>query len=135
MNSTAALVLAGVAACVLAGGIAWMVLRARVSPAEHERRRRMGVNERGRMADASITDLQGDDLFYTYLVRGVSYAASQDVSALRAMLPQDPQTLFGPATVKYLPHNPADSIVVCEDWSGLRMRSTANLKSPERSES
>ena len=27
---------------------------------------------------------------------------------------------FGPATVKYSPRNPANSIVICEEWSGLR---------------
>jgi hypothetical protein len=30
--------------------------------------------------------------------------------------------LAGPAIVKYIPRNPANSIVICEEWSGLRAR-------------
>jgi hypothetical protein len=50
----------------------------------------------------------------------VEYTASQDISKLRDRLPEDPQTWIGPVTIKYLPRNPANSIVVCEDWSGFR---------------
>jgi hypothetical protein len=96
-----------------------LVVRRR-NPVERERRRRLGVNQAGRMAEALITDLTEDCLHYTYSVSGVAYAASQDITSLRSLLPEEPARLVGHATVKYLPRNPANSILLCEDWSGLR---------------
>jgi hypothetical protein len=59
-------------------------------------------------------------MHYSYTVRGVEYLATQDLSALVDVLPAPAATLIGPATVKYTPRNPANSIVICEEWSGLR---------------
>jgi hypothetical protein len=42
---------------------------------------------------------------------------------LEALLPEDQMSMIGPALVKFDPRNPANSIVLCEDWSGLRRRS------------
>jgi len=36
------------------------------------------------------------------------------------LLPADRMSMVGPASVKYDPRNPANSIVLCEQWSGLR---------------
>ena len=85
-----------------------------------ERRRRLDVHARGNMADGTVIDIRGDELYYSYTVRRIEYTAAQDVSAVRDRLPADPWVLIGPATVKYSPRNPANSIVVCEEWSGLR---------------
>ena len=95
------------------------------TPKDKEMRRRLMVNQLGRLGDATITDLQGDVLYYSYSVAGVSYAASQDVATLRDHLPADAERLIGSvASLKYSPQNPANSIVVCEVWSGLRIGST-----------
>jgi hypothetical protein len=53
-------------------------------------------------------------------VRGVQYTASQDVESLRERLPSDPERLIGVANLKYASNNPANSILICEEWSGLR---------------
>jgi hypothetical protein len=95
-------------------------LRRRLTPAVRERRRRLEVGAHGRTTGATVFDVREDELFYTYSVGGVEYSATQDVSSIREHLPRDAAALAGPATVKYIPRNPANSIVICEDWSGLR---------------
>jgi hypothetical protein len=72
------------------------------------------------MSGATVFDAQGGDIFYTYAVNGVEYSATQDVSTILEHLPGTITALAGAATVKYIPRNPANSIVVCEEWSGLR---------------
>jgi hypothetical protein len=67
-----------------------------------------------------ITEVSEDALYYSYSIRGVQYAASQDISALREHLPEEPERLIGVASLKYAPRNPANSILLCEEWSGLR---------------
>ncbi len=114
------ILMAGVAGA-LTGVAAWFVPAMRRSPADRERQRRLAVNARGRTGGAMITDFREGVLCYTYFVGGVEYTAFQDVSALAGLLPEDPRTLIQrPATLKYLAHNPANSILVCEEWSGLR---------------
>jgi len=103
------------------------VLGDRTDPALRERRRRLGVHARGRTADAMITETRDDLLYYSYTVRGVQYTASQDVSSLRASLPQDLSLLVGPAILKYAPDNPANSILICEEWSGFELRRAPSL--------
>ena len=110
-------------ATALAGAaVLWAWRRRRVSPAEKERRRRVNIGRQGRMADGMVTDTHDSVLFYSYSVRGVQYVTSQDVSTLLDRLPAEPAMLMGTATVKYLSKNPANSIVVCEEWSGFRQR-------------
>jgi len=121
LSSTQILVIAGVALALLVAGIV-MIVRFRRQPKDKEKRRRQMVNMYGRLGDATITDLHSDTVFYSYSVRGVTYTASQDLSKLREQLPADPERLIGrAASLKYWPQNPANSIVVCEEWSGLRV--------------
>jgi hypothetical protein len=87
---------------------------------DRERERRLRINAEGRMRDATINDFTGSTIFYTYELRGVTYLASQDVAALSDGLPADLMTIIGPATIKYLPADPGNSIIICEEWSGLR---------------
>ncbi|MBI4873000.1 MAG: hypothetical protein HY822_00045 [Acidobacteria bacterium] len=96
--------------------------RYRVSPAERERRRRLRVGREGRLADCQVTDVHGGILYYSYSVRGVQYSTAQDVSGLLERLGAEPAVLVGPASVKFLPRNPADSVLLSEEWSGLRLR-------------
>ena len=97
----------------------WILPRFRVRKPELERRRRVFVDTHGRIRDAMVTGVKDDLIFYSYTVSGVEYAASQDVSTTRECVPPDP---VGPASIKYAPQNPANSIVVAETWSGLRGR-------------
>jgi hypothetical protein len=90
------------------------------SPERLEFRRRRFLHQRGRLGDALITDATGDIIYYAYSVQGVHYTASQEVSALRDRLPAEPERLIGTANLKYAVRNPANSIVICEEWSGLR---------------
>jgi hypothetical protein len=96
---------------------AW--LRTRISSDEKERRRRSMLLAAGKVGDANLLDIHDGLLVYSYAVRGVEYTASQDVSGLRAFLPEGIASL-GPICVKYDPRNPANSMVLAEEWSGLQ---------------
>ena len=49
------------------------------------------------------------------------YTASQDISQLGDYVHCDLERLTGRvASLKYSPRNPANSIILCEEWSGLR---------------
>jgi hypothetical protein len=99
-------------------------LRGRPTAEEVERRRRVALQREGKMGDGEIVDVMTDSgsIVYSYSVAGVIYTATQDLSALQPLLPADAMTMVGPVSVKYDPRNPANSIVLCEDWSGLRTR-------------
>jgi hypothetical protein len=58
-------------------------------------------------------------LVYAYRVSGVSYECAQDVSLLADYVRHVRIDL--PIQVRYDPHNPSNSIVVSESWSGLRL--------------
>jgi hypothetical protein len=58
-------------------------------------------------------------LTYVYRVGGVSYECAQDVSLLADHVRNLRIDL--PIQVRYDPHNPSNSIVVAESWSGLRI--------------
>jgi hypothetical protein len=95
-----------------------------------ERERRAQLTLGGRIIDGNVIDvleLEDDEsgrqmilLVYTYDVAGVTYEASQDVTHLRQFIDLYSCRLGLPASVKYDPHNPGDSIVISETWSGLR---------------
>lgn len=97
----------------------------RTSPDKRERKRRLELHQHGRLGDALITEASETMLYYTYSVRGVQYEASQDVSGLRELLPPEPERLIGPASLKYSSRNPGNSMLICEEWSGLRAPSRA----------
>ncbi len=106
---------------VLVALLVWIpVRRRRRNPQERERRRRLAVNHTGRPGEALISEVQGDTVYYSYMVRGVTYHASQDLSTLKEFLPEDPERMIGPARLKYAVENPANSILICEEWSGVR---------------
>ena len=95
-----------------------------------ERERRTELARGGRIIDGNVIDvleLEEDKtgrqmvlLVYSYDVAGVTYEASQDVTHLRQFIDLYSCRLGLPAPVKYDPHNPGDSIVISESWSGLR---------------
>ncbi len=118
--NTQLILLAGLALALIALGV-WIALNfAKRNPERREKRRRLHVNQVGRLGDALITEASDTFFYYTYSVNGVEYSASQDVTALRQQLPAEPERLVGVAHLKYAPKNPANSILICEEWSGLR---------------
>lgn len=108
------------AAAVAGGFLLWRFFRPRVTSEELERLRRLTVNGKGKLGDGEIVDFEGAAIVYSYTVGGVGYTAAQDVMSLEALLPSNHMSVIGPALVKFDPRNPANSIVVCEEWSGLR---------------
>ena len=118
-------VLTGIAAAVVAAGVVVLVRRwmgGRITPEEAERLRRGEIVRDGKLGDCEVLDVEELLVTYSYQVAGVGYTVSQDVGVLGSLLPDDHMTLVGPATVKYLPRNPANSIVLAESWNGLRTR-------------
>jgi hypothetical protein len=104
---------------VLLGMMAWRSWqRSRIPPEERERRRRAWLVAMGKMGDATLVEIRENVVIYAYAVRGVEYTATQDLSQLPDKVPADLSQL--PALgVKYDPKNPANSIVVAEEWSGM----------------
>lgn len=122
MTPNATLAGLGVLAAVLIAGLIWLVPRLRTSPEKRERLRRLQLNQQGRLVDATVMDVEDNLLHYAYVAGGVQYSTSQDVSAMRDLLPADPLRAVGAARVKYSVKNPANSIVLCEEWSGLKIQ-------------
>jgi hypothetical protein len=119
-GSIVELSLLALAAVLLMAGGAYLFFTSRITPAQRERNRRLAVNRHGRMGDATVIDVRDCTLFYSYEVRGVEYTTSQDATELQNWLPAETSNLIGPVGIKYSARNPADSIVICEEWSGLR---------------
>ena len=113
-------VLGGVAAIGLGAWGVHRYLKSRPTAAELERRRRSELHTRGKMGDANLLEYREHMVFYSYAIGGVEYTACQDVADLQTLLPTDRWSAIGPASIKYDPRNPANSIVLCEEWSGLR---------------
>ena len=90
------------------------------TPEELERLRRLAIHRGGKMGDGEIVDVDDNAIVYSYSVAGVVYTASQDATELRAIMPPDPMSMIGPVMIKFDPRNAANSIVLCEEWSGLR---------------
>lgn len=98
-------------------------------PDARERERRERLNTSGRIIDGTVTDVQEMQhngaapiqlLFYRYEIAGVQYEASQDVTRLRQFIDVHSCRLGLPASIKYDPRNPGNSIVIAEGWTGLR---------------
>lgn len=119
-------------ATVLALGVGYVLRKRRKTPEQLERERRMRLSVHGRIIDGTVIDAQempnGDGnpillLIYRYDVSGVSYEASQDITYLRQFVDIHTCQIGLPSSVKYNPQNPGDSIVISEEWSGLRLNS------------
>jgi hypothetical protein len=103
------------------------------TPDDHERDRRLRIQEIGRITDGTVTDAQelpadgngtaeAQLVMYTYDVGGVTYEASQDITSLRHLVDLHSCRIGLPASIKYDPKSPGNSIVICESWSGLRTK-------------
>ncbi len=121
--------LAGAGAALLAVALLLAGIRRwrRKSPAEIERLRRLDVNHRGRITLGQIVDLIEPELsksgprlvVYKYEISGATYEASQDLSALPGVVCLARRVAGQTAGVKYDPKRPANSIIACEEWSGV----------------
>jgi hypothetical protein len=119
----------------LAGGGAAVLLAAAIfrgkkkTPEQNEKERRMRINSGGRITDGTVIDATEAEtggepaqlVIYTYDVGGVTYEASQDVTHLRHLVDLHNCRIGLPASVKYDPYNPGNSIVIAEGWTGLRL--------------
>ncbi|HEY1501033.1 MAG TPA: DUF3592 domain-containing protein [Acidobacteriaceae bacterium] len=124
--------IAGAVVCV--GGVtAWLVLRRRPTAEEIERERRAQLVRSGRIIDGTILDISEIEtpaepdhpreisfILYKYEIGGVAYECSQEVTALRDFVNPAELRLSFPCSVRYDIHRPENSIVVAENWSGLR---------------
>jgi hypothetical protein len=109
-----------IALALIAAG-ALIAIKRHTTPEKREKRRRLHLHETGRLGEALVDEVGENLLYYSYLIRGVQYTASQDVSTLRQQLPEDLSRLIGPSNMKYATNNPGNSILLCEAWSGLRV--------------
>ena len=128
-------------------GVAVYVMTRRKPTAEElERERRELLARSGRITDGTIMDtmitearsavvsvpevsVQTDNsaltpqiIVYNYRIAGVTYECAQDVTTLAEYVHGIRTDL--PVQVRYLPQNPANSIIVAESWSGLRLNSS-----------
>jgi uncharacterized protein DUF3592 len=126
--------------------VAYAFFRPAVDMVEAERKRRLHLNQIGRIAEGQVVELAehaaepqpgrkgffggsarplADDrprqlVSYTYAISGVTYHTAQDITGLEGQIRFERLVAGQPASVKYDPSNPSDSILVADDWSGLR---------------
>jgi hypothetical protein len=126
--------------------LVYAFLRPNVDPEEAERKRRLHLNHIGRIAEGQVVELSEHPatpveqrrgllgsrsrplpdsrprylVSYSYSISGVTYHTAQDVTGLESQVRFDRLMAGQQASVKYDPSNPSDSILVADDWSGLR---------------
>jgi len=138
---------AGAAAVLLAGSLLYRWRSRPATSEEIERRRRLHVNQVGRIAEGRVTELIQTSAFdsgnrrkanlfsrgnkaaaappsrqmvcYSYSISGVTYETAQDVTGLEERVHLHRIVAGQPASVKYDPSNPSNSILVADDWSGM----------------
>jgi hypothetical protein len=107
----------------------WLIFRKRPTAEELERARRQFLVQSGRLVDGMFLDIcevEADDgrtltmLLFNYRIGGVDYECSQDITDLRGVVDAAQVRAGFPCTVRYQPGNPQNSIVVAEEWTGLR---------------
>jgi hypothetical protein len=131
LNANELEIAAGVACAALLAALAvWLVLRNRPTAAEIERARRRFLSQSGRILDGMLLDVcevPAEDgrtltmLLYSYRIAGVDYESSQDITDMRDVVDPTQVRAGFPCSIRYQPGGPQNSIVVAEEWSGLRM--------------
>jgi hypothetical protein len=115
------------------GGLAlYLMTRKKPSAEQIERERRLELVKTGRIIDGTVIDIADlteaesghagglQLIIYKYEIAGVVYECSQDVSALKNFVDLYQCRLGFPCSVRYDQHQPSNSIVVAENWTGLR---------------
>lgn len=126
--------------------IAYAFARPASDPDAEERKRRLHLNHIGRIAEGQVVELTEHAapvleakrgllrtrarplpdnrprhlVSYSYSISGVTYQTAQDITGLESQVRFERLVAGYPASVKYDPSNPSDSILVADDWSGLR---------------
>jgi|ERR1035438_4595485 hypothetical protein len=107
----------------------WLLLRKRPTAEEIERGRRLFLVQSGRIVDGMLLDIcevKAEDgrtltmLVFNYRIGGVDYECSQDITNLTGILDAAQVRAGFPCSLRYQPGNPHNSIVVAEEWTGLR---------------
>jgi hypothetical protein len=122
------------AGVVLVGAVAplawWLIFRKRPTAEELERARRLFLVQSGRIVDGMLLDVcevEAEDgrtltmLLFHYRNGGVDYECSQDITDMPGVVDVSQIRAGFPCSVRYQPGNPQNSIVVAEQWSGLRI--------------
>ena len=138
-----AVLAAGILVLIVGGVLLWWGSKPR-DPTEIERRRRAHLNRIGRIVEGQIVEiierpaatipaaglprlrrrkrsggLPSKMICYSYSISGVTYETAQDITGLEEQACLSRVVTGQPASVKYDPSNPCNSILVTEDWSGL----------------
>jgi len=126
--------------------IIYAFVRPASNPQDEERKRRLHLNLIGRIAEGQVVELAEHKpleepprrgllgararplmdnrprhlVSYSYSISGVTYHTAQDITGLESQVRFERLVAGYPASVKYDPSNPSDSILVADDWSGLR---------------
>jgi hypothetical protein len=143
LNVILAMAGAALAALIMIG---YAFFRPAENPEAIERKRRLHLNQIGRITEGQVVELaehppepkvERKILFrssarpladnqlrhlvsYSYAISGVTYHTAQDITGLEGQIRFERLVAGQPASVKYDPANPSDSILVADDWSGLR---------------
>ena len=131
---------AATALACLAGFGWYLTTRKRVSEEDRERllerTRRQDLVLGGRIIDGTVLDVSDLDPFeanrpdgmqlilYKYEIAGVAYECSQDITNLKDLINLADIRVGFPCSVRYDTRQPENSIVIAENWIGLR--DTAN---------
>ena len=100
------------------------------TPEQREALRRQRISAQGRITDGTVLDVCEYDygagqsvqmVLYAYQVAGVQYECAQEVTHLRPLLDLNLRHIGSATGVRYDPHHPGNSIVVAENWCGLRI--------------
>jgi hypothetical protein len=140
-------VLVGAAGAAALVSAVLLARRRPADPAESERLRRARLNQIGRIIEGQILEIVDAPaaapasprrlrwrrppppeptngsrtlVCYSYSISGVTYEAAQDITGLEERAVLDRLVAGQVTSVKYDPGNPGNSILVAEDWSGLR---------------
>ncbi len=114
----------------LGGASLWLGLRKRPTAEELERARRRFLVQSGRIVDGMLLDVcevEAEDgrtltmFLFNYRIGGVDYECSQDITDMKDMVDAAGVRLGFPCSIRYQPGNPQNSIVMAEEWSGLRV--------------
>jgi hypothetical protein len=137
--------LGGIAVLAIIGFILWL-RRKPEDASEIERQRRAYLNRVGRIVEGQVLEVVNHArdsrdakpsgffnkraaiasantkqklLYYTYSISGVTYETAQDITGLEEQAHLGNVIAGQPASVKYDPSNPSNSILLADDWSGL----------------
>lgn len=135
------------AGLLAAGIVLWFRRRPR-DPDEIERERRSYLNRVGRIIEGQVSEIMEQSapaamavqrsmlrrktlligpanppmqtlVFYVYRISGVRYESAQNMSGLEERACLERVVQGQPASVKYDPANPGNSILIADNWSGL----------------